>query len=528
MRAALLLGSERTIPEWQYQALELAIKAGLEVPTVLHCTHDQSTPVTGKHMAYRLLNLSARQRLPMLRTRDIEPLLGCNVQAMSFESVWDQGRQRIPDEIAEQLDGHQVVVNFGMELLANPEELPVTHGVIAYDQANLTNHRDQLIGFYELASGQSTQHIAVEKLSNTRSDHCILAEAHARVTPTSYRATINDAYTTSIPLLAKALEAIRTGATIPRVKQASERQQPTNQQVIRTVGKMAGALISRGLYGAFREKRWNVAFVPQPFDPENPVQPNYADLQPLTLPQGYTFAADPCGMRDGQLYVEVMNAHTGKGEILAYENGTSCRVEVPVNGGHLSYPQVIEYDGTTYLFPEMALVGPPRLFPLDEERLIAGPAHQLAGLEHERIVDGTLLEHEDRWYLFGGRLENVNERLELWVSDNPFGPWTPHPETPICLDPRTARMGGPVIQANGRLYRVGQDGSVGYGQGATINRIEKLTPTEFHEVRLSPFRIQGAFGPHTILPTEGGYWLDYYTEKTTPLAGIRRIKGRLK
>src|SRR5690606_30637187 len=106
---------ERTIPEWQYQALELAIKAGLEVPTVLHCTHDQSTPVTGKHMAYRLLNLSARQRLPMLRTRDIEPLLGCNVQAMSFESVWDQGRQRIPDEIAEQLDGHQVVVNFGMK-----------------------------------------------------------------------------------------------------------------------------------------------------------------------------------------------------------------------------------------------------------------------------------------------------------------------------------------------------------------------------------------------------------------------------
>lgn len=291
---------------------------------------------------------------------------------------------------------------------------------------------------------------------------------------------------------------------------------------------MATALVGRGLYGAFREKRWNVAFVPQPFDPENPVQPRFADMQPITLPEGYTFAADPCAYHNGRLYVEVMHAGTGKGEIYAYENGQGQRVDLPVDGGHLFYPQILEYEGITYLFPEMGDVGPPTFFELDEERLASKAEHQLLGLEDERVIDPTMVEHEGHWYLFGGRPENVGERLDLWVSDNPFGPWTLHPQTPVCLDPRSARMAGPIVRAHGKLYRTGQDGSVSYGRGVTISRIEKLTPTEFEETRLSSFTIQGAYGPHTILPTEDGYWLDYYTEQTTPMAGVRRVKVRLK
>lgn len=58
-------------------------------------------------------------------------------------------------------------------------------------------------------------------------------------------------------------------------------------------------------------------------------------------------------------------------------------------------------------------------------------------------------------------------------------------------------------------------------------RIERLTP-QGREVSVSPFAIEGAHGPHTVLPSKDGYWIDYYTEKTTPMAGIRRIKGLMK
>ena len=528
MRAALLLGPDRTLKAWEYEALELAIKQGLDITTVLHCTNDRQSPRKAQHLAYHALALTGRVRMPQLRERDVTPLLRNDVEDIYFRSEWDGAWQRMPKHLAEQLNEHDVVVKFGMNLLQNPGDLPTTHGVVAYHDAIPEAHRGRPHGFHELAAGQATMNIAVHQLRNTPDDGKVLAEAHSQVVPTSYRATLGNTYEASIPLLAKALSALESQLGVRDAKPELNHRLPTNGQVVKTLGKMATALIARGLYGAFREKRWSVAFVPQPFDPENPTAPDFDDLQPITLPEGYTFAADPCAFHNGRLYVEVMDAGTGKGEIFAYHNGESRRVDVPVDGGHLSYPQILEYEGVTYLFPEMALVGPSTFFELDEEQLVCTTAHQLEGLEDERLVDATFFEHEGHWYLFAGRLENVGERLELWVSDSPFGPWKPHPQTPVCLDPRTARMGGPIIQANGQLYRTGQDGSVSYGRGATINRIEKLTPTEYEESRISPFAIEGAYGPHTILPTDDGYWLDYYTEQTTPLAGVRRLKGRLK
>ncbi|GAA4106243.1 glucosamine inositolphosphorylceramide transferase family protein [Enteractinococcus coprophilus] len=528
MRAALLLGPDRTLKAWEYEALELAIESGLDVTTVLHCTNDQHPPRQAKHAVYRALTMAGRPRMPMLRDRDVTPLLRNDVEIIYFPSEWEGTWQRVPADVAEQLQDHDVVVKFGMNLLKGPEDLPVTHGVVAYHDANPEAHRGRPHGFHELASGEATMNVTVHQLSNTPNNGRVLAEAYSRVVPTSYRSTLNNAYETSVPLLAKAIGALKNQSVVPNATPESNHQLPTNGQVVKTLGKMATALVGRGLYGAFREKRWNVAFVPQPFDPENPVQPQFADMQPITLPEGYTFAADPCAYHNGRLYVEVMHGSTGKGEIFAYTDGQGQRVDLPVGGGHLSYPQILEYEGVTYLFPEMGDVGPPTFFELDEEQLTSKAEHQLIGLEDERVIDPTMIEHEGHWYLFGGRPENVGERLELWVSDSPFGPWTPHLQTPVCLDPRSARMAGPLIRTNGKLYRTGQDGSVSYGRGVTISRIEKLTPTEFGETRMSSFTIQGAYGPHTILPTEDGYWLDYYTEQTTPMAGVRRVKGRLK
>ena len=527
MRAAFLLGSDRILKAWEYEALDLAVHQGLDITTVLHCTNDQKPPRKIQHAAYHTLAMASRTRLPMLRERDVTPLLPSGVKVQYFCSVWDGDWQQLPDSLAEPLAGHDVVVKFGMNLLHIPEDLPVTYGVVAYHDANPEAHRGRPHGVHELSAGEARMTVSVQQLNTARDNGSVLAEAYSRVVPTSYRATLHNAYETSIPLLAKAMHALRNQRTYSPAMPESNHQLPANGQVLKTVGKMATALVGRGLYGAFREKRWNVAFVPQPFDPENPVQPHFDDMQPITLPEGYTFAADPCAYHNGRLYVDVMHGGTGKGEIFAYRNGESHRVDVPVDGGHLSYPQILKYEGTTYLCPEMALVGPSTFFELDEEQLVCRTAHQFVGLEEERLVDATFLEHEGHWYLFAGRLENVGERLELWVSDNPFGPWKQHPQTPVCLDPRTARMGGPIIHANDRMYRIGQDGSVSYGRGATINRIEKLTPTEYEETRISQFTIQGAYGPHTILPTEDGYWLDYYTEQTTPMVGIRRVKGRL-
>lgn len=69
---------------------------------------------------------------------------------------------------------------------------------------------------------------------------------------------------------------------------------------------------------------------------------------------------------------------------------------------------------------------------------------------------------------------------------------------------------------------------MGYGQGIVVSRVEELTPTTYSEVVVGPFCLQDVTGPHTVLPTGNGYWLDYYTEKWTPLAGVRRLTALVK
>ncbi|GAA2038368.1 hypothetical protein GCM10009720_18530 [Yaniella flava] len=92
-----------------------------------------------------------------------------------------------------------------------------------------------------------------------------------------------------------------------------------------------------------------------------------------------------------------MHAGTGKGEIFAYADGTWLPVELPVGGGHLSYAQIVEHAGATYVLPAMVDTGPPTLFELDETGLKFVAEHRLQGLDGARLVDGTMGEHEGCW-----------------------------------------------------------------------------------------------------------------------------------
>src|SRR5699024_4869920 len=209
---------------------------------------------------YQALTMAGRARTSLLRDRDVTPLVENALEVIYFPSEWDGHWQRIPTDVADQLQDHEVVVKFGMNLLKGTEDLPVTHGVVAYHDANPEAHRGRLHGFHELSAGEATMNVTVHQLSNTPDNGRVLAEAYSRIVPTSYRATLNNAYETSIPLLAKAIGALKNQKAVQIATPESNHRLPTNGQVVRTLGKMATALVGRGLYGAFREKRWNVAF----------------------------------------------------------------------------------------------------------------------------------------------------------------------------------------------------------------------------------------------------------------------------
>ena len=89
-------------------------------------------------------------------------------------------------------------------------------------------------------------------------------------------------------------------------------------------------------------------------------------------------------------------------------------------------------------------------------------------------------------------------------------------------------MGGAIVVTDGRLFRLGQDFSGAYGDGLFSFEIEELTPERYRERLLGRVALSDRRGPHTLNFRGGRIVFDWYVDRLTPLAGIRRLLGRAR
>ena len=99
-----------------------------------------------------------------------------------------------------------------------------------------------------------------------------------------------------------------------------------------------------------------------------------------------------------------------------------------------------------------------------------------------------------------------DDELHIFHAPSPLGPWTPHRLNPVKSDARCARPAGRLFRWNGHLYRPSQDCSGRYGSAIVINRIVRLTESEFEEKAVS--RIDPKWAPdllatHTLNSSDG-------------------------
>ena len=153
---------------------------------------------------------------------------------------------------------------------------------------------------------------------------------------------------------------------------------------------------------------------------------------------------------------------------------------------------------------------------------VAGLALESAGL-----LDPTPLWHGGRVYLFGNRLEDGGSILRLWSAPSLFGKFEEHPGSPIRVSARGSRMAGTVAEWGGRLYRIGQDSRQGYGDGILAFRIRELSPSTYDEELIGEAAFTSVRGPHTVNMRDGTLLFDFYQERFSLLAGIRRLAGRI-
>ena len=293
------------------------------------------------------------------------------------------------------------------------------------------------------------------------------------------------------------------------------------------IGLMAVRRMKRAGYGALIEKRWRVGRT-NAIDPARTKHVVYLrEPDDLMLPKGFAFTADPCPGDGGTIWCEGLETWSGKGRLLVFSpDRPPVAVDVPgVRGHHCSYPFIVESQGTRYVLPEMASVGPPRLFELEGASIVG--SQDVRGLEAFRIIDPTVLFHAGRWWLFGGLPTTATDLLWLWSATDVAGPYEPHPDNPIVMDVARARSAGPIIAADGRLFRPGQDNRGSYGNGVTFSEIIELSTERYREVPRAQVRVAGRKGPHTLFLDGDSTVVDSYVERLSPLAGMTRLKNRV-
>jgi len=517
---ALIIDND-CVTRWQNSALKEAAEY-IDLKLIVNCKNTNNKKNLTKHFAYYVTNFLC---LKNSLTKKIE-YEDHHADKVDFDSIYDRGWQSIPPHIVEEIRKRQikVVIKFGMSLLRinkNITELDI----LSFHHGDPETYRGRPAGFYELYDNADRVGIIVQKILNELDGGEVFARAYSKITHHSYRKTAINFFKNSKYLLRKALINYKHQKTIKVKELGKNYSLPSNLKVLVFAAKLLTRKFRRLFYGAFVQKYWNIVkFKGLPNIFEGASLSTTSGAVP-TIEEQYTFYADPFFSVDGKkIRVEALNKKNGMGEIIELNSLSLINEGVILKGCHFSYPYSIYDNGGEFLIPEVASHSGPFMCNMSETN---DRRQYLMGLEGYRIIDATIIFNNGFYYLFGELAENAADCLSLFYSNELKGPYAPHPDNPIVIDPKSARMGGRIIVKDKKIYRFGQDNCYGYGDKITISEIEDLSPQSYSERPVAYLSFKDAKGPHTLDLISGDAVMDFYTDKFSVLAGYRRFLAKI-
>ncbi|HEY9109252.1 MAG TPA: hypothetical protein VIN58_21435 [Roseateles sp.] len=234
---------------------------------------------------------------------------------------------------------------------------------------------------------------------------------------------------------------------------------------------------------------WQVGIVPVAVEDLNAHALSAARDRITWLPDAgrWRYLADPFGLVRGDalhVFVEAFDYRIKRANIERHEfaladlswRGQATVLDLPF---HLSYPQVLEHEGETWMVPESHNAGEIALYratdaPLNHWERECALLRGLPG------ADASLVEHGGRWWMFYTLVgPNARDQRELHIAHAPSltGPWMPLAGNPVRVSRDGARPAGrPFMARDGRLTLPVQDCSTGYGGATRLLRFTELTP----------------------------------------------------
>jgi hypothetical protein len=152
---------------------------------------------------------------------------------------------------------------------------------------------------------------------------------------------------------------------------------------------------------------------------------------------------------------------------------------------HMSYPFLIEEEGTLYMIPETCENKTISLykcaqFPCKWEFVM----HLMEEVE---AVDSTVYFKEGTYWLFTNMRSNQGSSLEvelfLFYSNSLLSnDWKLHPKYPIKSDMRVSRPAGTIFKKGADIFRPSQNSTYHYGYGLNFSKITKMNKIEYEEI----------------------------------------------
>ena len=368
-----------------------------------------------------------------------------------------------------------------------------------YDHAETGTSNGAPVGFWEVLEGRGTTSVALLVLTNG-SDHPLAAsEGYVATERLSVWRNRNNCYWKSVSLIPRTLNRLhRLGrarflaalAASDQHRAAVRSRRRASSEGVQFLGL---ALLHFTRYASFKLSNW--IFLHQwilMFGLSGEAA-SHRDFQKIVPPENRDWADPFVICKDDVYYVffEELPYEEKKGHISVFEMDQLGNYRAPTTvlerPYHLSYPFVFAWCGHYYMIPESASNRT-----IDVYQCTQFPTewrYHKTLMRNVTATDGTLLHYADKWWLFaavqGSAGVSAWDQLLLFYADNPLSDvWTSHPENPIVSDVRNARPAGKLFEHGGMLYRPAQDCSKGYGYAIHLNRIVKLSETEYEEERV--------------------------------------------
>tara|TARA_Y100000389_G_scaffold167531_1_gene172762 strand:+ start:9448 stop:11031 length:1584 start_codon:yes stop_codon:yes gene_type:complete len=523
LKVAILVDNLK-IKKWQKLTLENAL-GKIDIVFILNCKNTLNKRNILKNLFYYFINYFSLKNEFTKKYK----LIGFKGKIIEFNSDYRGHWQSIPKSVTKKLKSQNVnlIIKFGMNLLKIDKN---TSGltILSFHHGNPSKYRGRPAGFYEILNNEKNVGSIVQSITNKLDAGKIYAFSESKIINYSYKKTAINFYSNSRFLLSKAIENFLKKKQENINKNGINYKLPSNYKVLKFLSLIFYNLIKKIFYGIFFEKKWRIAVIDSKLRFEGDETLLSKNFKKIPITKKYSRYADPFFSHDYKnIRLEAINKNANLGEIISIPTNNLKKQKLLFSKNHYSYPFSFVYKKIEYLLPEVSSHSAPFFIEIDRKYK---KKHFLRGFKNQRIVDSTLFKHKNFWYLFFGKKNDATNVLHLWISESPFKEFKPHPNTPITISPKSARMGGNIFCFNKRIFRFGQNNEGEYGESLSVIEIKNLTPKNYLEEFIGSIKIDKHKGPHTINFNEKTKKMifDFYDNKFSLFAGFRRIKTLLK